>query len=160
MLYPRFSRSCVVWGVSLGLLLLLAGRDTKAAPADLATAPARLAQAQARTELAQAVVPVEPNRRVVHTEVEPNRNYMATIAWSAIMGGVLGAAVGTAVYYLDSGERARNILYWAAGGVILGAGVGVVQVVVQENRASAAVSSTAPTDPARTLRLSLYRVAF
>lgn len=29
-----------------------------------------------------------------------------------------------------------------------------------ENRASAAISSTAETDPARTLWLSLYRVAF
>jgi hypothetical protein len=125
----------------------------------------RVAQVNVQTAPAQppVVAPVAPEptpRKVVTTNVE-SHNYMGTIAWSAIAGAVLGAAVGTAIYYIDSGQHARNIAYWAAGGVLVGAGVGVIQVLVQESRVSEAVSSShAPTDPARTFRLALYRYRF
>jgi len=58
-------------------------------------------------------------------------------------------------------DHAQDIGYWAAGGVPLGTGVGVVQLVVQENRLSnAAALNKLPSDPAPTLRLALYRTAF
>lgn len=121
-------------------------------------APMRLADTVITTPA--PTVPAEEPRREVRTDVvETHHNYMATMALSAIMGGVLGAVVGVAVYYIDNGERARNIAYWAAGGVLLGAGVGLVEVIVEESRTSAAMSN-APTDPAPTLRLALYHGRF
>jgi len=100
---------------------------------------------------------VQQPQRVVHTDVKSGRSYMATMAWSAIMGGVLGAVVGTAVYYLDDGQRPRNIAYWAAGGVLLGTGVGLVEIMIEESRTERAVGVA---DPAPTARLALYRRAF
>jgi len=47
----------------------------------------------------------------------------------------------------------------AAGGVLVGTGVGVMQVVVQENRVSNAVARL-PSDPAPTYRLALLRLKF
>jgi len=44
--------------------------------------------------------------------------------------------------------------------VLVGAGVGVVQVTVEESRTSAAMSMRAPTNPAPTYRLVLYRHSF
>jgi hypothetical protein len=101
-------------------------------------------------------------RKVVQTDTRSRGSYMGTIAWSAIGGAVLGAAVGTAIYYLDEDDNpsARNIAYWAAGGVLLGAGVGVIQVMVEESRTSSALSLRAPKDPAPTLRVALYRSRF
>lgn len=109
----------------------------------------------------QAAPVAEPSRReIVHTEVVSNHNYMGTVAMSAISGGVLGVLVGGAIYYLASGQRARNIIYWGAGGVLVGAAVGVTQVMIQESRASAALSTNLPTDPAPTLRVALYQTRF
>ena len=115
-----------------------------------------------------AVVPVaEPapvvtppaKQRVVTENVDPPHNDMATIAVSALMGGVAGVLVGGAIYYLDGRDHLERIGFWAAGRVLVGTGVGVVQVVSQESRASQAVSLWSP-DPARTYRLALYRVSF
>jgi hypothetical protein len=110
---------------------------------------------------AQAVA-VEPGpRKVVHTDVESNHNYMTTIAVSALMGGIAGGLVGGAVYYLGSRDNAVNIAYWAAGGVLVGTGVGLVQLMVQENRVSEATAlRKLPSDPSPTLRLALYRTRF
>jgi hypothetical protein len=123
--------------------------------ADTVVTPAPVAPV---TPVAPAPVVEEP-RRVVHTDVPAHQNYMATMAWSAIAGGVLGAVVGVAIYYLDSGQRARNIAYWAAGGVLVGAGVGVIQIVVDESRADRAIGM-GPSDPAPTLRFALYQRQF
>ena len=68
-----------------------------------------------------------PTNRTVVTEDRPH-NYMGTIAFSALMGGVLGALVGGAVYYLDNQDHPYNIAYWAAGGVLVGTGVGIINV--------------------------------
>jgi len=75
------------------------------------------------------------------------------------MGGLAGGLVGGAVYYLGDRNDAINIAYWAAGGVLVGTGVGVMQVVVQENRVSNAVARL-PSDPAPTYRLALLRLKF
>jgi hypothetical protein len=108
-----------------------------------------------------APVVEEPSRRVVHADVSPPRNYAATIAISALMGGVAGALIGGAVYYLDHQNHYYNIGYWAAGGVLVGAGVGLVQVMVEENRASEAMAANRlPSDPAPTFRVALYHAEF
>lgn len=97
-----------------------------------------------------------PIRKDVHEDVSPPHNAMATIAVSALMGGLAGLLVGGAIYYLnDHQEHATRIGYWAAGGVLLGTGVGIVQVVADESRASQAVSSLWSPDPARTYRVAL-----
>jgi hypothetical protein len=121
-------------------------------------------QAQPVQPVAPAPQPVvvdpEPPRRIVQADVSPPHNYVGTIAVSALMGGVAGALIGASVYYLDHESHAYNIGYWAAGGVLVGTGVGVVQIAVQESRASAAVANQLPTDPAPTYRIALYRTHF
>jgi hypothetical protein len=86
---------------------------------------------------------------------------MATIFVSALCGGLAGLLVGGAIYYLsDNQEHATRIAYWAAGGVLVGTGVGIVQVVADESRANQAVSSIWSPDPAHTYRLALFTKHF
>jgi hypothetical protein len=115
--------------------------------------------APAALPAAAATVEEAPRRTTVVHEDAPH-NYMSTIAVSAIMGAVVGALVGGSIYYLGSQDHASRIGYWAAGGVLLGTAVGVTQLVVQENRADAAVASRFPTDPAPTYRLALLKLRF
>ena len=83
---------------------------------------------------------------------------MTTITVSALMGGIAGLLVGGAIYYLaDNQEHAARIGIWAAGGVLVGTGVGIVQVAADESRASTAVSQIWSRDPAPTYRLALFR---
>lgn len=118
-----------------------------------------------------AVVPVQPvqeqapvvvpPQRTVHEDVTPPRNAMATIAVSALMGGLAGVLVGGALFYLnDHQEHAGRIGIWAAGGVLVGTGVGVIQVVADESRATAAVSQLWRNDPSTTYRVALYQAHF
>jgi hypothetical protein len=101
-----------------------------------------------------------PARRTVHTEHEP-KPFMSTIVWSAFLGGLGGALIGGAVYFLDDQENPERIGYWAAGGVLVGTAVGIVNVATDESRAERAVSSrTMPRDPVPTFRLSLLQGRF
>jgi hypothetical protein len=130
-------------------------------PQSQSAPPAPAAVPVAAAPVAAAPVVEEPAHRttaVVHEDTP--HNYMSTIAVSAIMGAVLGALVGGAIYYLGSQDHAARIGYWAAGGVLVGTAVGLTQVVVQENRADAAVASRLPTDPAPTYRLALLNLSF
>jgi hypothetical protein len=132
------------------------------APAAAPAAPSQtVVVPQASAPAAQAAPVVdEPRKRTnVHADVEGPRNYMSTIAVSALMGGLAGGLVGGAIYYLGDQNHAVNIAYWAAGGVLVGTGVGITQVVVQESRVSNAVSRL-PSDPAPTYRLALLRLKF
>jgi len=104
-----------------------------------------------------AAEPQTSRREVIHTDATPPRNYMGTIAVSALMGGVTGVLIGGAIYYLGSQSHPYNIAYWAAGGVLVGTGVGLTQIIIQENRASQA---TAFQDPAPTYRVALFRKQF
>lgn len=109
----------------------------------------------------QTVVPAPGPTKVVHAEVEGPHNYMTTVAVSALMGALAGGLVGGAVYYLGDRNHAQNIAYWAAGGVLVGAGVGVAQILVQENQVSRATSlNKLPSDPAPTFRLALLTTTF
>jgi hypothetical protein len=83
---------------------------------------------------------------------------MGTIFGGAFLGGATGALIGGAIYFLGDRTHAYNIAYWAAGGVLVGTGVGLAQIMVQEDRASAATALQA--DPARTYRLALYTARF
>lgn len=132
-------------------------------PTGQAPAPAPVqAPAQVNVQPAQPVQPVEaapayaPTRKTVVTEDRPH-NYMATIAVSALMGAVAGALIGGAIYYLDNQDHPYNIAYWAAGGVLVGTGVGLINVMVDESRAERAVASR---DPVPTYRLSLLKTTF
>jgi len=110
----------------------------------------------------QEVQPVvTPPQRTYVTEDKPH-NYMSTIAVSALMGGVLGVLVGGAIYYLDTPrEHPGRIGYWAAGGVLVGTGVGLINVISDEHRAdTAAGASRLPTDPVPTYRVGLLNKSF
>ena len=110
-------------------------------------------------ETAPAPVVAPPQRTVV-TEDKPH-NYMATITVSALLGAVAGALIGGAIYYIDTPrEHPERIGYWAAGGVLVGTGIGLINLVVDENRAERAVSTRLPSDPAPTFRLSLLQTRF
>jgi len=124
-----------------------------AAPAPAAPAPV-IVQPQAAAPV------VEPSRRTTVVEHE-NHNYMSTIALSAFMGGVAGLLVGGSLYYLsDNQQHGTRILYWGAGGVLVGTAVGITQIVVQESRVDRATASTLPIDPAPTFRLALWQSRF
>ena len=101
-----------------------------------------------------------PARNTVHTEHEP-KPFMSTIVWSAFLGGLGGALIGGAVYFLDDQQNPERIGYWAAGGVLVGTAVGIVNVATDESRAERAVSSrTMPRDPVPTYRVSLLQGRF
>jgi hypothetical protein len=126
------------------------------APPFARPAPARVAlqtaarEAAARTACANTVV-TESN----------TGNYVATVAGSALAGGLVGVLIGAAVFWIDGDDQDWTDLgYWAAGGVLLGAGAGVVQVVVQESRANEAVSERRWRQPGRGLRLALVQRRF
>jgi hypothetical protein len=107
----------------------------------------------------QAPVAVPPHKTVV-TEDHPH-NYMATIAGSALLGAVAGALIGGAIYVLDTPrDNPERIGYWAAGGVLVGTGIGIINVATDENRAERAVSTRLPSDPVPTYRVSLLQTRF
>ena len=90
---------------------------------------------------------------------ENERNY--TIAVNMFMGGLAGVLVGVAIYYLGSRDHGYRIGYWAAGGVLVGAAVGVTQVPVQESRAEAAVAANRSLgDTVMTYRVALFQRRF
>jgi hypothetical protein len=123
--------------------------------------PAPVAVPEAVAPAVPVAQPETTRHKEVRAEVSSSPNYMSTIAVSALMGGVAGLLVGGALHYIDSGEAWRNVGYWAAGGVLVGAGVGVVQLVVQENRMSEATAlKHLSSDPAPTYRLALMRLEF
>ena len=130
------------------------------------SAPAPQPAPTVNVEPAQQVQPVQaapavaPTQRTVVTEDKPH-NYMATIAGSAFLGAVAGALIGGAIYFLDTPrEHAERIGYWAAGGVLVGTGIGIINVVADENRAERAVANRLPSDPVPTYRVSLLQTHF
>jgi hypothetical protein len=133
-------------------------------------APAQQPAAQTNVQTAPAPAAAPPAaapatdthvNKTVHTDVQSNHSYMGTLAVSALMGGLVGVLVGGSIYFLGDRHNAENIGYWAAGGVLLGTGVGVVQIMVQESRASQATAlNKLPSDPAPTFRLALFRTSF
>jgi hypothetical protein len=125
-----------------------------------APAPAAVVPVQPVQEQAPLVAPPQ-TQHVVHEDVQAPHNVMATITVSALMGGIAGLLVGGSIYYLaDNRAHAGRIGIWAAGGVLVGAGVGIVQVAADESRANTAVSQVWSPDPARTFRLALFRTSF
>jgi len=110
----------------------------------------------------QAVQPVveAPTHQTTVVEHE-SHNYMSTIALSAVMGGVAGVLVGGAIYFLsDNQTHGRRIVYWGAGGVLVGTAVGFTQIAVEESRLDRSTATNLPTDPATTYRLALYQAHF
>jgi predicted lipid-binding transport protein (Tim44 family) len=101
-----------------------------------------------------------PPARNAYVE-QRQHSYMGTIAISALAGGLAGALVGGSLYFLaDDQHHAARIGYWAAGGVLVGTTVGIIELAVEESRADRAVATHLPKDPAPTLRLALYQTRF
>jgi hypothetical protein len=157
------------FGITLGLVMLaspLAFADNvvvtpggpAAAPAPAPAGSAVVVQPSAPAPAPGVAVDDPSHRSVVHADVSPPHSYMGTIAGSALLGGLTGALVGGAIYFLGDQTHAYNIGYWAAGGVLVGTGVGLAQIMVQEDRASRATALQ--SDPAPTYRLALYTTRF
>jgi MFS family permease len=120
-----------------------------------AAAPAAAPVAAAPVVAQEPVV--APRHEVVHHH---EGSYMGTIALNALFGAVAGGLVGGALYYLsDDQTHAQRIAYWAAGGVLVGAGIGVVQIMADSRTESVAMSKL-PHDPAPTYRLALLTTRF
>jgi len=103
---------------------------------------------------------VAPPQRTVVTQENPH-NYVATIFVIALLGGIGGALIGGAIYYLDTPrEHPARIGYWAAGGVLVGTGIGVINVIADESRAERAISNHLPTDPVPTFKMALLNKSF
>jgi len=160
-------------GIGLGLVVIgaapmafadnvIVGTQPTSPPTPVAAAPTPPPPVVVQpTQLAPAqpvVVDTPARRTVVQTDVTPTHSYMGTIFGSAFMGGAAGALIGGAIYFLGNQTHPYNIAYWAAGGVLVGTGVGIAQIMVQESRVSQATAMSA--DPAPTLRLALYQTRF
>jgi len=119
-------------------------------------APAAAPVAAAPAPVVAAPV-VEPRHEVVHHH---EGSYMGTIALNALFGALAGGLVGGAIYYLsDNQNHAQRIAYWAAGGVLVGVGVGIIQIAADDRTESVAMSKL-PHDPAPTYRLALLTTRF
>lgn len=60
--------------------------------------------------------------------------FMGTVARNTFAGAMAGLLVGGAIWLLDTPRHdAQNIGYWTAGGALVGAAVGVVQLLADEN---------------------------
>jgi len=120
-------------------------------------APAPAAVPAAPAPVVAAAPVVAPQREVVHHH---EGSYMGTIALNSLFGALAGALVGGALYYLsDNQTHPQRIAYWAAGGVLVGAGVGVIQIMA-DNRTESVAMSRLPHDPAPTYRLALLNTRF
>jgi len=134
------------------------------APAPAPAAPAAVAvpvQAAPAAPAPAVVETPEHQSKSTYVEQHSNRSYMGTIAVSALMGALAGALVGGSLYFLaDDQHHPQRIGYWAAGGVLVGTTVGIIEIAVEESRADRAVTLHLPSDPAPTLRLALYQARF
>ena len=129
-----------------------------AAPAAAPAAPAPAAQPVATAPVVNAPVVETPTEKVARHH---DSNYMGTIAVSALMGALAGGLVGGSLYFLsDSQTHPERIGYWAAGGVLVGTGVGLVQIMTQEGQPETASRLKLPSDPAPTFRLALLSHQF
>lgn len=155
MASPRGDASVIARG-HLVPALQLAEVEVVNTPQAAPVVPAAPAPVVAAPAVAPVVAPVQP-REVVHHH---DGNYMSTIAWSAVMGALAGGLIGGALYYLEDNQtHATRIGYWAAGGVLVGAGVGVVQIMA-ESRTETVAMARLPHDPAPTYRLALMTSHF
>ena len=124
-----------------------------------AAAPAPALVVQPAQPMAQPVVVERGRSRSTIVEHE-DHNFMSTIAVSAIMGAVAGVLIGGAIYYLDGRDHPERIGIWAAGGVLVGTGVGLTQVMVQNSHVNEAAVTRFPSDPVPTFRLALFQSRF
>jgi hypothetical protein len=141
--------------------IMVADVVVNGAPASQPAAPAVVPVAPVAAPAPAPVVETPAHTSQTTVVEHEQHNYMSTVAVSALMGGLAGALVGGSLYFLeDNQNHGRRIAYWAAGGVLVGAGVGITQIVVQEDRVDRATASRLPTDPAPTLRLALLNRSF
>jgi hypothetical protein len=109
------------------------------APAPVVAQPVQTAPVQA-APVAQAPATSSKETRTV-TEERDQGSFMGTVAKDTLYGALTGVVVGGAIYFI-SGQDTRpvTVAYWAAGGALVGAGVGLVEVMVRQNRREEAVS--------------------
>jgi hypothetical protein len=110
-----------------------------------AAAPATtVVQAPPAVQVAQQPVAAPTNttsKNVNVTAETHSENFMGTIAKNTFFGAVAGALVGGAIYFIDRDDiRPVTVAYWASGGALVGAAVGIVEVSMREDRNERAVS--------------------
>jgi hypothetical protein len=92
-----------------------------------ATAPQVQRQHQLQLDSALRDEPV-----VIHSSNGPT--FMGTVARNTFAGALAGFLVGGAIWLLDTPRHdAQNVGYWTAGGALVGAALGVVQLLADEN---------------------------
>ena len=128
------------WALRWLAMLFIFVASTLAFSSYAGASPPSLAQSSASPgELLFATddQPVSEEPQPVVTEPAEDRppGYMWIITRSALLGAALGALVGTSIYFLTGRQMpARNIIYIASGGVLVGTAVGAIEVVVRESR--------------------------
>ena len=90
---------------------------------------------------APAPGPTTTTNKSVTTDTHSD-NFMGTIAKNTLYGAVAGGLVGGAVYFLARDTFSpMTVAYWGAGGALVGAAVGIVEVSTRESRNERAVAS-------------------
>jgi uncharacterized membrane protein len=93
-------------------------------------------QVQPTTQAAPAPAPAAPVRETrTVSEQRDQGSFMGTVAKDTLYGALTGVLVGGAIYFIGGRDTAPvNVAYWAAGGALVGAGVGLVEVMVRQSR--------------------------
>jgi hypothetical protein len=112
------------------------------APAPVVAQPvvAQPVQAAPAAPAAQAPATSSKETRTVSEERDQG-SFMGTVAKDTLYGALTGVIVGGAIYFI-SGQDTRpvTVAYWGAGGALFGAGVGLVEVMIRQNRHEEAIS--------------------
>jgi hypothetical protein len=104
-----------------------------------ASAGTTVVQAPPQQVQVQPTPTVNSSKQVV-TETH-SENFMGTIAKNVFFGAIAGGLVGGAIYFIDRDNiRPVTVAYWASGGALVGAAVGIVELSMREDRNERAVS--------------------
>lgn len=111
--------------------------------------------------------PTEPQWTEPRADVEPMEPMRAQTpaAWvitrNTLIGGVFGAAVGTAGYLISGQDWSPwNIAYFGAGGAGLGLAVGVIQVLARPDQPGVASLEWMERDMPKTVRIPVLHLDF
>lgn len=99
--------------------------------------------------LAPPTLQLDPALQDYGVETYHHHTFMGTVARNALGGALAGLLIGTAVWLLDTPRHdTQNIGFWTAGGALVGAVIGVAQLMGDENPSARLGDRYATTGPA------------